>query len=155
LFVVSANRSAEGRRHLDRRLGDFAPAQTYAVPRSGWLRAIRDALGMSAAVVAKRMGVTPQAVLAMESSEVNERIRLDTLRRAADALECELVYVLLPRAPLQRLVEDQAMRVALQQLGRVGVTMALEGQGVDADDDAAQRHAAALIAAGQQWRDEV
>src|SRR5215217_7999866 len=89
---------ARARSALDRRLADWRrlPARE-ARPHGGWVRAIRDALGMSAADLAERMGVTQSTVARLESSERDGRIQLDTLQRAADALDCDLVYALVPR----------------------------------------------------------
>jgi predicted DNA-binding mobile mystery protein A len=69
----------------------------------------------------------------LEASERNQTIRLDTLARAAEAMDCELVYALVPRKPLEELVTEQAGRKASEQLRRLGHTMALEQQGLDDD----------------------
>jgi len=87
------------RRRLDERLALTRKAD-LTPPRAGWLRAIRDALGMPARHVADELGVNTNAVFAMERSEQAGTIRLDTLRRAADALDCDVVYALVPRSSL-------------------------------------------------------
>ncbi len=109
---------------------------------------------MSAAVLARRLGVSAQAVRAMEISELDGRIRIDTLRRAADAMDCELVYVVLPRTTLQNTVDRQAIAVARRQMYATDVTMSLEDQAVGVDGDAVRRQAAEIVAAGRQWRDD-
>ena len=100
------------RRRLDERFVQLRVLAGVARPHRGWIRAIRDALGMSANEMAQRMGVIQQNVFQFEKSEVNDRIQLRTLRQAADALNCDLVYMLLPRTPLADAVKAQARRKA-------------------------------------------
>jgi len=109
---------------------------------------------MSASVLARRLGVTAQAVHAMEASEVDGRIRVDTLRRAAEAMDCVFVYAVLPRTTLQDVVDRQAMRIAESQMDATAVSMALEDQAATVDRDSVRRHAAEIVAAGRQWRDQ-
>jgi predicted DNA-binding mobile mystery protein A len=104
-----------------------------AQPYGGWVRAIREALGMTAADLAERMGVSQPSVTRLEKSERDRGARLDTLIRAADALECDFVYALVPRRPLDEMVNGQARRRARERVGQVAHTMALEDQAV-ADD---------------------
>ena len=70
----------------------------------------------------------------MEKSEAAAKIRIETLRRAADALDCNLVYALVPRQGLQHVVEERARNIALNHLSRVSHTMAMEDQAVGNDD---------------------
>ena len=104
------------------------------VPPLGWVRAIRDALSMSGSEMAARLGVAQQAVHELERSEANGTIKLETLRRAADALDCDLVYVLLPRQRLEFAVQTQARRQAARHLNRITHTSRLEDQVPDHDD---------------------
>jgi predicted DNA-binding mobile mystery protein A len=151
--MTTARQAAQARRNLDRRLAALGPESRYAAPRAGWLRAIREALGMSASVLGRRLGVSAQAVRAMETSELEGRVRLDTLRRAADAMECVVVYALIPKASLESLVQRQAALVAEVQLTATVHSMALEDQAAEVDAQAVQRHAGEILAAGRQWRD--
>ncbi|WP_353953181.1 mobile mystery protein A [Knoellia sp. S7-12] len=97
-------------------------------PFGGWIRAIREALGMRAEDLATRMGVSQSSLTRLEKSERAGTIGLDALTRAADALDCDLVYALVPRRPLHEIVGDQARHRALQRVNRVAHTMALEDQ---------------------------
>ena len=97
-------------------------------PRSGWLRAIRQALGMTTRQMAKAVGVTQAAVMDAERTEAKGDITLSTLQRYATALGCELSYVLIPKRSLQETVEEQADRIARDQVSRVRHSMALEDQ---------------------------
>jgi predicted DNA-binding mobile mystery protein A len=102
-----------------------------ARPHGGWIRAIRDAIGMTAEDLAARLGISQPSLTRLEKSERNGSIRLETLTRVADALECDVVYALVPRRPLGEMVTEQARRRAIEQVGRVAHTMALEDQAVD------------------------
>ena len=130
--------SAQARRHLDPRLQRLQPLVQEARPTRGWIRAIRDALGMSSTELASRMGVSQSTVPDLERSEVHDTIKLETLRRAADALDCDLVYVLLPRTSLDDAVHAQARRKASRHLAGVAHNMRLEDQSVD-DADASNQ----------------
>jgi predicted DNA-binding mobile mystery protein A len=77
---------------------------------------------MSGTELAARMGVGQSTVSGLERSEVQGTIRLDTLRRAADALGCDLVYYLSPKKTLEATVREQARRKALEELAESGLT---------------------------------
>ena len=115
-------------KQIDARLGSWHTAKLSSPPPSGWIKAIRQALGMPAVYLAKRMGIGPTSVLRMESSEAEQTVSLATLRRAAEALDCELVYALVPRKTLAEQIEHQARSTVREQLARVTATMALEAQ---------------------------
>ena len=126
-------------------------------PRGGWARAIRSALGMTVAQLAARIGVSQPSVSQIEKSEAAGRIRLDTLQRVAEALDCELVYALVPRRPLNAVVSDRRRALALQRYRRTAHSMALENQLdessqaiVDAKLDAILKD----IRPSELWRDE-
>lgn len=128
--TMKAAARRQARRALDLKFSSTREAlqSVSASPHAGWVRAIRDALGMSAADLAARMNVVESTVLRLETGERHGRVQLDSLRRAANALDCDLVYVLLPRNQLDAQVNQQARRRAKQSLGRVQHTMALEDQ---------------------------
>jgi predicted DNA-binding mobile mystery protein A len=99
-------------------------------PPAGWLRAIREALGMTSGVVAERLGVTASGARKLEQAEAVDAITLGTLRRVAEALDCDLQYALVPRRPLGEMRWQQALHLAHQWQQRAGRTMALEAQSV-------------------------
>jgi predicted DNA-binding mobile mystery protein A len=132
----SAESRRTARRALDRRFLRLRPLLVEATsPRGGWVLAIRTALGMSAADLAQRMGTTETAVLSLERNERAGRARFDTIARAADALGCDLVYVLVPRTSLDAIIDDRARTVATRQMRDIDHSMRLEAQGVEADAD--------------------
>jgi predicted DNA-binding mobile mystery protein A len=117
------------RQALDERLSGWRGAPPP--PVKGWIRAIRDSLGMSSADLAARLGTSRQAVSQMERSEADGSIRLETLRRAAEELDCTLVYALVPNGSLEAIVDRRAHEVAREGARRVRQTMLLEDQLVD------------------------
>jgi predicted DNA-binding mobile mystery protein A len=143
--------SVRGRELLDRHFAEWQPLRGLGRPPRGWVRAVREALGMSAAVLATRLGTTASAVTRLEQSEAADRIRLDTLRRAADALGCDLVYVLVPRRPLHAVVQERARELAHEQVAAVEQTMLLEDQATGETSELEARLAEQLLARGSLW----
>jgi len=115
---------------MDALLEAWRGSQLSSRPRSGWVRAIREAMGMSAAAFARRLGMTPVGVRKLESSEASDTITLASLRKLAQALDCELRYALVPRTSLLQQVKDRAERVARERLSPIAHSMALEDQAV-------------------------
>jgi predicted DNA-binding mobile mystery protein A len=116
------------RQRLDERLLLLKPEDRFRPPPKGWIRAIRDALSMTGVQFGRRLAIKPQSVEALEQSEASGTIQLKTLRRAAEALDCTLVYALVPNDSLAGAVAARARKIALRDLGRVAHTMKLEAQ---------------------------
>ena len=129
---------ALARRQLDKRLSPLRDTQSLARPPRGWIRAIREALGMTSKQLGMRLGVSQPRATKIEQAEREGAITLDTLRRAARAMDCQLVYAFIPRRPLQELVEERARSRAKSILDATAHSMALEDQRADADTDRAQ-----------------
>lgn len=118
------------RQHLDSRLSK-TQALNLQRPPQGWVKAIREALGMTTSQLARRLGVSQPAVVLLEQSEALGHVKLETLQRAAAALECRLVYALVPNQPLEHRVEARRREIAARQLAAVEHSMALENQAVE------------------------
>lgn len=97
-------------------------------PKEGWVRTLRKALGMSSPQLAKRLGVSKSQISQMERMEVEDRITLKQLRRVADSFECDLMYALVPRKPVEKMVRDRAMEKAKKLVDKTDVQMKLEAQ---------------------------
>jgi predicted DNA-binding mobile mystery protein A len=117
-------------RHLDKRFSSLRSLAKTQRPPKGWLRAIRDALGMTTAQYARRLGVSQPRIVELEKSEQSGSVTLNTLQRAAEALGCRLVYVLVPERPLAEVVTERATLIAERQSKAVEHTMRLEDQAV-------------------------
>jgi predicted DNA-binding mobile mystery protein A len=127
------------RRHIERRVGKLRPARQFAQPQRGWIRAVRDALGMSAAKLAERMNVSQPRVFALEKAEARGAVTIASLERAAQAMECTLVYALVPNRPIDEMLQKRALRIVTEELARVQHTMRLENQGMSAAELKAER----------------
>jgi len=131
-------RSAQARRAIDRKFRQTDLTQLRARPHAGWIRAIRNALGMSQNDLGARLGTTAAAVAKLERAEPHGGITLAKLDEVARGLDCTLVYALVPNTTLQSAVERQARHIAKRQLGYVATTMALENQAVGGEWQAEQ-----------------
>lgn len=115
---------------MDVSLGSWKSAQLCARPKSGWVRAVRETLGMSAAAFARRLGMSHAGVRKLEAAEASDAITLATLRKLAQALDCELQYALVPRTSLSQQLQERAQAVARAHLLPIAHSMALEDQAV-------------------------
>ena len=83
---------------------------------------------MPRAELARRVRVSGAAIANLERSEAAGSIRLDSLRRVAEALDCVLVYALVPNSSLEDTVDRRARIVAQRQVGQAQHSMLLEDQ---------------------------
>jgi predicted DNA-binding mobile mystery protein A len=113
---------------VDEALEPYRKARGTPVPGGGWLRAIREALGLTVRQQAARLRISAATLHKSEQSEADERISLAQLRRLAQGLDCELVYGLVPRKALVDMVHDQATQVARSEIQGVAHSMRLEDQ---------------------------
>lgn len=98
-------------------------------PSVGWIGSVREALGLSLAQIGKRLRTSRQTVQEFERAEAEDRITLATLRRVAEAMNCNLIYVLAPKSgSFAELAEKNAREDAAKDVRRVVHTMALEDQ---------------------------
>ncbi len=129
------------RKRLDERLARFTGLGPP--PSGGWVRAIRDSLGLTAAQLASRLRVRPPSIFDLERNEADAKVTIATLRRAAEALDCTLVYALVPNKGLERTVTDAARVAAKCELAASLHTMGLEGQSPRGKDRRAMEEALA------------
>jgi predicted DNA-binding mobile mystery protein A len=122
--------TSQSRQALDKMFELMRPLDPFKPPVYGWIKAIREALGMSSAQLAKHLKIKQPTLTALEQSELKGTIRLGTLRRVAEALDCTLVYALVPNKPLDQMVKEQARKIARRQLRAVEHSMLLERQEV-------------------------
>jgi len=131
---------------IDRSLKAFAGTQAVSRPQRGWLRSVREALGISMREVARKMRKTPQTVASLEKSEAADRITLQTLRHYAEAMNCELVYAIVPKsASLKQLSEKLARQAVEKDVRAVEHTMALEDQSTGGVPDKIERETKRLL----------
>ena len=129
-------------RALDKKTFDLKSAKNIAPQPSGWIKTVREAIGMTVSQLAARLGVTQPRITKMESNEDN--LKLSTMKKAAEAMNCEFVYYFKPRTTFQNLVDEQAQKKAAEVLKTVNVNMALENQEI-AEDEVVKDFASDLI----------
>jgi predicted DNA-binding mobile mystery protein A len=129
-----ARLAAQSRANLDARFKELGAVRRYTTPVRGWTKAVREALGMTTAQLAKRLGVKQPSVVAIEQSEVKGTIELATLRRIAEALDCTLVYAFVPKKPLEAMVRERARLFSRRRSAPVEHSMLLEDQAVQGKD---------------------
>ena len=108
------------------------------LPSGGWIRTIREALGMTRVQLAKRINVKPQTLADLEAYEATGKITLESLNKLAKALDCRVVYAVIPSKPLAEVRRDRARALARRQLERVSHSMKLEAQGVGVREEKRQ-----------------
>ena len=120
---------------LDASLKRFRPLLDITTPSKGWIRAIRDALGMTARQLSERLGVTQQSVARIEKEEMAGSVTIKTMRRIADSLDCVFVYGFVPRTSLEDIIGHQAKKVATERLLKASQTMSLENQALSREEN--------------------
>lgn len=116
-------------RILSNRLKRFSIVKNETVPEKGWCFSIRKALKMPLAILAKRLNVSIPRVAYLEKQEAEGKVTLNTLKKAAEALDCRLFYVFIPKdVSLEEMLVKQVDKKAEMILQETLRTMALEDQ---------------------------
>ncbi len=114
---------------VDRKILKLKKLDDMAIPPSGWIYAIRQALGMSLRQLGERMGMTPQSVKENETREKDGNISLNVLRQFGKSLDMKLVYGFIPgQGSLEKMIEKRATEIAREIVNRTSVSMKLEDQ---------------------------
>ncbi len=116
------------REQMDASLSHYHGLKSLQRPLKGWIRSIRLALGMSGRHLAERLGVQTPRVVELEKAEALGNITLSSLKRAAEAMDCTLIYAFLPHSSLTETVRAQAQKVAADNVTRISHSMLLENQ---------------------------
>lgn len=151
--MASPTNRKKARLALDERLRQLQPTGQWARPQSGWIKGVRTALGMTSGELGQRLGITAAGLRALEASEVAETVKLASLRRVADALDCDLVVVMVPRIGLEATMQQRAEEILATAEERAAQSMALEDQSALEPASWRQVRRDELIAAGGLWND--
>jgi len=117
-------------RQLDERLEKVRELSALEAPPDGWIRTLRQALGMTTQQLASRMKVTRQAVLQLEAAERNKTATWTSLNKAADAMDCEVAFALIPRGSLGQVLLRQGRRQAERHIKKISHSMKLDAHSV-------------------------
>lgn len=128
---IDKKKQASQRRIVEQKIARFSNL-SEPEPPSGWVKAIRGSLGLTIRQLAGRMGVGHGSISQLEKREPKKKVTLELLQRAATAMDCKLVYAIVPRetgATLEDIIERRALEAASKILKAVGHSMRLEAQG--------------------------
>jgi predicted DNA-binding mobile mystery protein A len=100
------------------------------MPAAGWISALRESLGMTTIALARRLRIAQQSVVKLQNSERAGTITLASLRRAAEALDADLVYAIVPRKKLRDTISARAREIAQERIAPVAHSLRLEAQGL-------------------------
>lgn len=95
---------------------------------SGWIKLIREALGMTTTQLGKRAGIDQSRITRLEKAETEGDLKLSSLKKMAEGLDMQFVYAFVPKTSLETMVQEQAMKIALKRMQKVSHTMKLEDQ---------------------------
>ena len=116
------------REQLDSKLSTLKGFTAQGLKSIGWIKTIREALGMTSTNLASRVGVNQSRIIHMEKAERDGNIKISTMEKVADALDMDFVYGFVPRTSLNEMVRQQAKKIALYKMERLDNTMRLELQ---------------------------
>ncbi|NTU57372.1 MAG: mobile mystery protein A [Chlorobiaceae bacterium] len=116
-------------RHLNEKMLSFESLRQVPVPSTGWIKAIRLALGMSMKQLGDRLSITKQSIQSIEKREKEGSITIKALRELGEALDMQLVYGFVPvDGSLNALIDRKAVELATEIVMRTSNTMKLENQ---------------------------
>ena len=115
---------------LNAKMLSFSSLKQVAIPPTGWIKAIRTAIGMSMQQLGNKLSISKQAVLDIEKREKNGSITIKSLKEIGRVLDMQLVYGFVPNnRSLNDLIEKRAIELATTIVMRTSNTMKLEEQG--------------------------
>lgn len=114
---------------IDRKIVLLKKVDDLIIPATGWVYAIRQALGMSLRQTGKKMGITPQSVREIEEREKHGTVSLNVLKQFGNSLDLKFVYGFIPeQESLSQMIERRALFIAKEIVSRASISMKLEDQ---------------------------
>ncbi len=120
------------RQQLDGKLEKFKSLPSF-YPETGWIKMIREALGMSTKQLGKKVGIDQSRISRLENAEIESDLKLSSLKKIAEGLNMRLVYAIVPEGSLEQMMIEQARKIALKRMAKVNQTMRLEEQELSDD----------------------
>ena len=124
------------RDQLDKKLVTLKAFSASATPKQGWIKTIREALGLSSAQLGKKAGIDQSRISRLEAAEKDGNIRLASLQKIAAGLKMKFVYGFVPEESLESMAREQAKKIASKRLASMEHTMKLERQGLSSEEQA-------------------
>ena len=119
------------RKQIQENLSAYTELARRPLPQKGWIRAIREALNIPTKALARKLRCSPSNITSIEQREQKKTITLETLEEVAKAMNCALVYCLVPSEPLEAILEKQARVAAHKKIQLINHSMSLEEQGLN------------------------
>lgn len=113
-------------KQLDKKVLKF---KNFEKPKNGWIKTVRETLKMTISDLSKRVGTKAPVIKIFENNERNGTITLNTLNKIAEAVDCKLVYAIVPNDSFKKIIENQTQKIAESMVSRVSHSMDLEMQG--------------------------
>jgi predicted DNA-binding mobile mystery protein A len=113
--------------------GSLTMLPNRGLPKEGWLRTVRTALGMSGTQLAKKLGVTKARVSKAETDEPHGSVTLKTMQTMAEAMDCKFVYAIVPKQNVENVIKERAIEKACTRVTTASTHMALEAQSLSKD----------------------
>jgi predicted DNA-binding mobile mystery protein A len=114
---------------LNEKLAQLTDLQHVIVPPIGWIKAIRNGIGMSMEQLGKKLSITKQGVMDIEKREKEGAITIKSMQEIAKAMDMKLVYGFVPNeGDLEQMIEARAIEMAKKIIERTSNTMKLEDQ---------------------------
>jgi predicted DNA-binding mobile mystery protein A len=110
---IHENERAKARKRLEEILLGFRLGRKEASEVKSWIRTLREAVGIREAELALRMGYEPRSVYRLEKSEMNSTLQVKHLRKVAEAMECDVVYALVPK---EGSLDEMAQRISSDRM---------------------------------------
>ncbi|OGX37966.1 MAG: hypothetical protein A3C36_04400 [Omnitrophica WOR_2 bacterium RIFCSPHIGHO2_02_FULL_52_10] len=122
------------REQLDKKLDSLKAFASSGVPKQGWIKTVREALGLSARQLGEKAGIDQSRISRLESAEKDGSLKLSSLQKIAKGLNMRFVYGFVSEDTLEEMVRAQAKKIALKRLKRLNNTMRLEKQGLSSEE---------------------
>jgi predicted DNA-binding mobile mystery protein A len=115
------------REQVDEKLNKIRPF-AFLTMESGWIKVIREALGMSTKQLGKKVGIDQSRISRLENAEIEGDLKLSSLKKVAEGLNMRLVYFFVPEESLEEMMKNQAKAIAQKRMNNINQTMRLEDQ---------------------------
>ena len=139
-------------KQISRKVEQVRPCARTMEIKGGWIRCLRQALGMKLKDLAQITGLSAHSITELEQREVQGKVTVNKLKQMAEAMNCKLVYAFLPKQPLEEYVNQRAHQRALEILKTAEIHMTLEEQQVDVDfQERLDRLREKILSQGEIW----
>jgi predicted DNA-binding mobile mystery protein A len=119
---------------LDKKLDSLKAIALSGAPKQGWIKTIREALGLSARQLGEKTGIDQSRISRLENAEKDGSLKLSSLQKIAKGLNMRFVYAFVPETTLEQMIRSQANKIAMKRLKKLNNTMRLEKQELSSEE---------------------